>query len=214
MATVEPRAADARELGRLMLGRELDALRAARSARGARAPARRLALRALSRAGPARGERAPRARPRGARRARSSALAGIDGNGQRELEEVLAGVRRAERRPRSRWTGEPTRLGARALRARGVAHLSGDRERAGLVAGMSVAENLVLKGSYDDRRFFRRGRFDAAAARRVARGAHRGLRHRAAGSASRAVGAALGRQRAEARRRARARGRPARCSSR
>ena len=90
-------------------------------------------------------------------------VAGIDGNGQRELEEVLAGVRRPSA-GRLEVDGRPTRFGTRALRARGVAHLSGDRERAGLVGGMSIAENLVLKGSYDDRRFFGPGRYRARAA--------------------------------------------------
>src|SRR5262249_12144678 len=62
----------------------------------------------------------------------------------------------------------------RALRRGGVAHLWGDRESGGLVPGMSLAENFALKGSYDDRRFFRRGRFDRAAARRaVAQAARR-----------------------------------------
>jgi len=32
---------------------------------------------------------------------------------------------------------------------------------------LSLAENFALKGSYDDRRFFRRARFDRAAARRA-----------------------------------------------
>jgi simple sugar transport system ATP-binding protein len=60
--------------------------------------------------------------------------------------------------------GAEAGFGVRALRAVGVAHLSGDRERAGLVPALSVAENLVLKGSYDDRRFFRPLCYDARAA--------------------------------------------------
>jgi simple sugar transport system ATP-binding protein len=90
-------------------------------------------------------------------------VAGIDGNGQRELEEVLAGVRRPSA-GRIEVDGRELPFGTRALRARGVAHLSGDRERAGLVGGMSIAENLVLKGSYDDRRFFGPARYRAGAA--------------------------------------------------
>jgi simple sugar transport system ATP-binding protein len=94
-------------------------------------------------------------------------VAGIDGNGQRELEEVLAGVRPPSA-GRVVVEGRAVAPGIRSLRRAGVAHLSGDRERAGLVAGMDVAENLILKGSYDDRRFFRRGRLDLPAARRHA----------------------------------------------
>ncbi|MFI5317435.1 MAG: ABC transporter ATP-binding protein [Myxococcota bacterium] len=59
------------------------------------------------------------------------ALAGIDGNGQRPLEEVLAGVRALE-------AGE-----VQVLRPP-LAVLSGDRQRTGLVLELSVAENLVL----------------------------------------------------------------------
>ena len=90
-------------------------------------------------------------------------VAGIDGNGQRELEEVLAGVR-APLAGHLEVDGRATPFGTRAFRAAGVAHLSGDRERAGLVGAMTVAENLVLKSSYDDRRFFRLLRYDVAAA--------------------------------------------------
>jgi simple sugar transport system ATP-binding protein len=165
VGTRDAAGADARALGRLMLGRELDAL-----ARPVPAPGPRPALLAL------RGLSAPGLREGSALRALELevgageivGVAGIDGNGQRELEEVLAGVRVASA-GRVEVAGEAAQLGVRALRARGVAHLSGDRERAGLVGAMSVAENLVLKGSYDDRRFFRPARFDAAAARRHAR---------------------------------------------
>ena len=55
-----------------------------------------------------------------------------------------------------------------ALRAAGVAHLSGDRESAGLVPELTVTENLILKGSYDDERYFRRGWLDLPRARRDA----------------------------------------------
>lgn len=95
-------------------------------------------------------------------------VAGIDGNGQRELEEVLVGVRRLEA-GRIEVDGVLVAPTLHALRARGVAHLSGERERGGLVAGFSIAENLALKGSYDDRRFFRRGWLDVAAMRSAAR---------------------------------------------
>ena len=59
------------------------------------------------------------------------ALAGIDGNGQAPLEELLAGVRALA-------SGE-----LRVLRSP-LAVLSGDRHRTGLVLDLSVEENLVL----------------------------------------------------------------------
>jgi simple sugar transport system ATP-binding protein len=63
--------------------------------------------------------------------------------------------------------GRRVTLSPRALRRAGLAHLSGDRERAGLVRGMSLTENFILKGSWDDRRFFRSGRIDRRAAERA-----------------------------------------------
>jgi simple sugar transport system ATP-binding protein len=165
-ATVDPRAIDARALGRLMLGRDLDAL-ARPAPAAARGPAR-FALRGLSAPG-LREASALRALELEVASGEVVGVAGIDGNGQRELEEVLAGVRRPTA-GRIEVAGQELPAGARALRAHGVAQLSGDRERAGLVAPMSVAENLVLKGSYDDRRFFRPARYDAQAALEHARG--------------------------------------------
>ncbi len=91
-------------------------------------------------------------------------VAGIDGNGQRELEEVFAGVR-AARGGRLFVEGEVVQPGARALRARGVAHLSGERERAGLVRGFDLTENWILKSSHDGAPFFPGGLIDRAAAR-------------------------------------------------
>ena len=162
--TVDPRTTDAHSLGRMMLGR--DPGERPRGAGGEAAAARR-APPALA----VRGLRAAGLREAGTLRDLSFevapgelvGVAGIDGNGQRELEEVLAGVRRPSAGTLE-VEGRSASFGTRALRARGVAHLSGDRERAGLVGGMSVAENLVLKGSYDDRRFFRPANYRARAA--------------------------------------------------
>jgi ABC-type uncharacterized transport system ATPase subunit len=156
----------ASELGRWMLGDELAAIerRAPAPRGGERGPA--LEIRALSAPGP---DESSRLREIDLAIAAGEilGLVGIDGNGQRELEEVLAGVARPSG-GEIRVRGERVDPQPRRLRAAGVAHLSGDRDTAGLVAGMSVAENFALKGSYDDRRFFRHGRFDRAAARRAA----------------------------------------------
>jgi len=164
VATRPTPSASGRELGRLMLGRDLAPLERTPS------PRRRGAAPALE----IQGLWAPGLRE--ASRLEGVDLriecgeilgvAGIDGNGQRELEEVLAGVRPV--RAGRLWVGgRPVAFGVRALRAAGVAHVSGERETAGLIPGMSVAENLILKGSYDDRRYFRRGWIDRTAARRA-----------------------------------------------
>jgi general nucleoside transport system ATP-binding protein len=72
-------------------------------------------------------------------------IAGVDGNGQKELGEVIAGQRHA--------AGGRVLLGGRELTNRGVAaatragigYVTDDRIGEGCVPGMSVAENAVLK---------------------------------------------------------------------
>jgi ABC-type uncharacterized transport system ATPase subunit len=159
--------ADAAALGRLVFGRELPSLGRSAAPPATGPPA--LAIRGLSAPG---ASEAGRLRGVALEVAAGEILgvAGIDGNGQRELEEVLAGVRRPTA-GEVRVGGRRVEPNPRALRAAGLAHLSGDRDGAGLIAAFSLAENWILKGSYDDRRFFRRGRVDLAAARRAARAA-------------------------------------------
>jgi simple sugar transport system ATP-binding protein len=71
-------------------------------------------------------------------------LAGVEGNGQHELVECLAGLS-AARAGRVRIGGrDVTGQGARAHTEAGLAHIPADRLRRGLVAEMTTAENLVL----------------------------------------------------------------------
>ena len=88
-------------------------------------------------------------------------IAGVDGNGQRELFEVLAG----ERRPAYGAVvvdGRPLGDGgpASAVQA-GIGHIPPDRHREGLVLAMSVAENCLLSAAllarFSARGFLRRG---------------------------------------------------------
>jgi simple sugar transport system ATP-binding protein len=166
-ASLRAHEADALEIGRLMLGRDVPPLeRPARTA-GAGSPA--LEVRGLSAPGLSEASRL-RAIDLRLDAGEILGVVGIDGNGQREIEEVLAGVRRPTA-GEVRVCGRRIPLRARALRAAGLAHLSGDRDGAGLISAFTLAENLILKGSYDDRRFFRRGLLDVVAARRSARAA-------------------------------------------
>ncbi len=72
-------------------------------------------------------------------------VAGVAGNGQRELVEVLTGLRPV-RSGRVRLSDrDVTNLPARVLHEAGVAHIPEDRMLLGIVPAMSVAENLVLK---------------------------------------------------------------------
>lgn len=71
-------------------------------------------------------------------------IAGVAGNGQKELFEVLCGVRKPDAGA-IRLRGEDVAgLTPRALMDRGVGHIPDDRFREGLVPEFSIAENLVL----------------------------------------------------------------------
>jgi len=71
-------------------------------------------------------------------------IAGVEGNGQTELVEVLAGIRSAEA-GRVLVDGVPvTRSTPRQLTARGVARIPEDRHKYGLILAHSLADNLVL----------------------------------------------------------------------
>ena len=76
-------------------------------------------------------------------------IAGVEGNGQHELVECLAGLRRAGG-GRVRIDGRDAPPGARARFAAGLAHVPADRQQRGIIAEMTLAENLVL-GRHRDR---------------------------------------------------------------
>ncbi|MDR7506421.1 MAG: ABC transporter ATP-binding protein [Armatimonadota bacterium] len=72
-------------------------------------------------------------------------IAGVAGNGQRELVEALAGLR-PPARGQVRLRGVPVRgWSPRQLARAGVAHIPEERTRAGIVPSLSVAENLALR---------------------------------------------------------------------
>lgn len=71
-------------------------------------------------------------------------IAGVEGNGQTELVEVLTGLRTplsGEIRIRGKPFIHPE---AKALRRSGMAHIPADRHKLGLVLPFNVAENLIL----------------------------------------------------------------------
>ncbi len=79
------------------------------------------------------------------RRGEILGIAGVAGNGQRELVEVITGLRRAQRGRVSILGHEVTNRSSRVVADAGVAHVPEERLRMGIVPGMSVAENLILK---------------------------------------------------------------------
>jgi simple sugar transport system ATP-binding protein len=94
-------------------------------------------------------------------------VAGVEGNGQRELAELVAGLR--PHRGEVVLAGSRAGRGAPGERRRlGLAHVPEDRLGAGLIADFTVAENLIL-GRHREARFRRRGALDRAAVRAHAR---------------------------------------------
>jgi simple sugar transport system ATP-binding protein len=72
-------------------------------------------------------------------------IAGVAGNGQRELVEVICGLRRAQG-GEVVVLGQPlTNRSPRTVADAGVAHIPEERLRMGIVPGMTVEENLILK---------------------------------------------------------------------
>lgn len=71
-------------------------------------------------------------------------IAGVDGNGQSELVEVLTGLRKVTG-GEILLNGEPIHnRPPRAIAERGVAHIPEDRHKRGLVLDFSIGENMVL----------------------------------------------------------------------
>lgn len=75
-------------------------------------------------------------------------IAGVDGNGQAELVEVITGLRRPARGRvlinGDDVTGQPPR----SILRQGLAHVPADRRRRGLVVDFSVADNLSMQAIY------------------------------------------------------------------
>ena len=77
-------------------------------------------------------------------------VAGVQGNGQTELVEALTGLRKATSGVISLDGKDLTHSDPRERHQMGMAHIPEDRQRQGLVGGLSVAENLVLTRYHDD----------------------------------------------------------------
>ncbi len=128
------------QISELMVGRVLAPLRQ----RAARAPGESLLATRLLEVNDDRGLRAARGVSFDVRAGEIVGLAGIDGNGQHELLEALAGLRA----PHAGTIAVGGHLlaghSARAHREAGLANIPSDRLKRGLVSDMTLAENLVL----------------------------------------------------------------------
>lgn len=82
------------------------------------------------------------------RRGEIVGIAGVDGNGQRELVEAIVGLRRPASGTISLAGKDITRASTRETIASGVSHVPEDRRRRGLVLEFDLAENVVLGDHY------------------------------------------------------------------
>ncbi len=81
-------------------------------------------------------------------------LAGVDGNGQKELAEVLVGIRQADDGQIVLDGEDISRLGVKKRKRLGIAYVPDDRHHDGLILDMDVMANLMLS-TYDRAPFSR-----------------------------------------------------------
>jgi general nucleoside transport system ATP-binding protein len=91
------------------------------------------------------------------------AIAGVSGNGQTLLADVVCGVNQVTR-GELKFKGKPMALNVREAIAHGIARIPEDRQHVGSVADLSVWENAMLPRA-GDTRFSRWGVLNARAAR-------------------------------------------------
>ena len=87
-------------------------------------------------------------------------IAGVEGNGQSELVEAIAGLRSVSSGSIRLGTLDITNLNVRERADAGLSHIPEDRHRRGLVLDYSIADNLILGRQH---RFSRRGVLDGPA---------------------------------------------------
>ena len=95
------------------------------------------------------------------------AIAGVDGNGQSELADIVGGLAVPARGRVYLDGADVTRGGVPARLRGGLAHIPADRGRTGLVRDMTVADNMALR-DFDREPFARGPWLDLAAIRDVA----------------------------------------------
>ncbi len=95
-------------------------------------------------------------------------VCGVEGNGQAELVETLAGLRRPDAGRVLLKGQDVTAADPHDRRRAGLSYIPEDRHNRGLVLDFSLAENVLL-GNADDAPFSRAGRIDARFARSLTR---------------------------------------------
>jgi len=102
------------------------------------------------------------------RRGEIVGVAGVEGNGQTELVEALAGLRRPDRGRVLLCGKDIAGQDPQGVRRAGLSYIPEDRHGRGLVLGFSLTENVLL-GNCDDPPFSRGGRIDYGVAEKVTR---------------------------------------------
>ncbi len=139
--TVQTATVDKHELARMMVGRDVLLTVAKTPAAPAEPRLQVIDLRANS----DRGLPALRGVNLEVRSGEILGVAGVAGNGQSELEEVVAGLRAATGGQVIICGQESTHASPRQVGRFGLAHIPSDRYRRGLIPDFSVAENLFLQ---------------------------------------------------------------------
>jgi ABC-type uncharacterized transport system ATPase subunit len=140
MGVVEASRTSKQELARMMVGRDV----LFRVSRGEAAPGNVVLSVSGLRATGRKGAEVLAGVDLEVRRGEILGIAGVQGNGQTELVEVLTGLRRASAGRVLILGIDATNQSPKALRDLGVAHIPEDRQERGLVLEFTVAENLVL----------------------------------------------------------------------
>ncbi len=86
-------------------------------------------------------------------------IAGVDGNGQKKLAEVIMGIRRHTGGTVSLGPDRLDRMGVLARRNLGIGYISDDRHHDSLILDMNLMENLLLK-THTEARFIKHGLID------------------------------------------------------
>lgn len=139
--TADPTKVDRRELARMMVGREV-LFSLERKALPAGGPV--LEVSGLVVPGD-RGLEAVKGVSLTVRANEILGIAGVSGNGQRELVEAITGLRRSTRGSVSLEGKDITNQSARVIGAMGISHVPEERMRFGIVPNLFVYENAVLK---------------------------------------------------------------------
>lgn len=93
-------------------------------------------------------------------------IAGVAGNGQRELSEVIAGMRAPKRGKILLCGTDITRQKIKTRIGEGISFIPEDRLHVGLAAGMNLAENVMLK-EFDTEKYSRHGILNHRAAEKI-----------------------------------------------